>query len=410
MDNNELKPIIKVLGTGGAGCNAVAYMSHAEIKGVEFLGANTDSQDLEKLLNMKRIQLGKELTKGLGAGADPKIGKKSAEESEEEIRESLKGSDLLFLSAGMGGGTGTGAAPVIAEIAKELGMLVVAVVTKPFDYERKKRMDQAESGIEKLREHVDALIVIPNDQLRNVIPLDTPLSEVFAKVDEVLHRAIQGIAEIVTRRGVINIDFNDLKTIMNNSGNAMIGMGVATGDNRAEEAAMEAINSPLLEEKNLSNAQRAIVNVSFGADSSLKDFETVGQVVKQITSEDAEVIMGTSVDEKLGDGIKVTIVATDFKMEEDKPVVEEKIISQAVEEVKEVVKDDLDGIPHFLKKDKSNVKVDLPKVKNPVEEVKEIEEEVDQVEDQKEDPVVKKEQKVVEKPKANIPHFLRKEI
>lgn len=399
---NDLKPIIKVLGAGGAGCNAVAYMSHAEIEGVEFIGANTDAQDLEKLVNIKRIQLGKEETKGLGAGADPKVGRKSAEENRKEIQECLEGSNLLFISAGMGGGTGTGAAPVIAEIAKELGMLVIAVVTKPFDYERQKRMKQAEQGIEKLREHVDSLIVIPNDQLRDVIPMDIPLSEVFERVDQVLHNAIQGIAEIVTRRGVINIDFNDLKTIMSNSGNAMIGVGYATGENKATEAALLAIQSPLLEEKNLSNAQRAIVSVSLGSDSSLKDFEAVGQVVKQITAEDAEVIIGTSIDEKLNEGIKVTIIATDFKTNLD--VIEEEK-NQNKNIVKEVVVekeiDELDDLPSFIKKkgvDKNIIE------KKPIE---------DLIESKEKDPVIIKEVEIEiteVKTKTNIPHFLRKPI
>lgn len=407
---NESKPIIKVLGAGGAGCNAVAYMSHAEIEGVEFLGANTDAQDLEKLVSVKRIQLGKEETKGLGAGADPKVGRKSAEENREEIRQELEGSNLLFISAGMGGGTGTGAAPVIAEIAKELGMLVIAVVTKPFDYERQKRMKQAEQGIEKLKEHVDSLIVIPNDQLRDVIPLDTPLSDVFQKVDEVLHKAIQGIAEIVTKRGVINIDFNDLKTIMNNSGNAMIGMGIATGENKATEAALQAIHSPLLEEKNLSNAQRAIINVSLGTDSSLKDFEAVGQVVKQITAEDAEVIMGTSVDEKLNEGIKVTIIATDFKSEDKiKEETKQVIIEEPKPIIKEEPKNEIDELPSFLKKPSNSSAKDDKEIKE------------DQIITKKEDPVEEKEKKetvVAKKTKeikeqkstTDIPHFLKKRI
>ncbi len=413
---NELKPIIKVLGVGGGGCNAVAYMSHAEIEGVEFLAANTDAQDLEKLNDIKKIQLGVELTGGLGAGANPKVGKKSAEENREEIRQSLDGANLVFISAGMGGGTGTGAAPVVAEIAKELGMLVVAVVTKPFDYERQQRMDQAMSGITNLQEHVDAIIIIPNEKLRDVIPSDTALSKVFEQVDQVLYKAIQGISDIITKRGLINIDFNDLKTIMSNSGSAMMGMGIASGEDRATTAALDAIHSPLLEEKNLSNAKRAVVNVGLGIDGTLKDFEAVGDVIKTFTAEDAQVIMGTSVDESLGDNIKVTIIATDFqsevvaKIEEPKPIIEEKII---IEEKKEV--DEIDELPSFIKSKKQHGsffnKENLSSLESkPLFEVpvQEPTQEKEIIQEVKNDPIPTKEEPKKEDPV--IPNFLKKRI
>lgn len=351
--NRELKPIIKSIGVGGGGCNATAYMSHSEIEGVEFLAANTDAQDLEKLTGIKTIQLGAKLTNGLGAGANPKIGRRSAEESEDEIRESIKGANMLFISAGMGGGTGTGAAPIIAEIAKSMGMLVIAVVTKPFHYERERRMTQAVSGIEALKEHADSLIVIPNDQLRQVIPVGTPMGEVFEKVDQVLYKAIQGIAEIIIKRGIINIDFNDLKTTMKDSGNAMIGLGIAEGENRAEVAAKEAINSPLLEEKNLSKAKRAVVNVSFGMSGTLEDYEEVGKVVKSTTAENAEVIMGYSIDESLVDQIKVTIIATDFETEEDRLEAMPKVEAKPVEDKKEDGKEKETALPSFMKPNKT---------------------------------------------------------
>lgn len=410
---NELKPIIKVLGVGGGGCNAVAYMSHAEIDGVEFLAANTDAQDLGKLGDINKIQLGVELTEGLGAGANPKIGKKSAEESRDEIRQSLEGANLVFISAGMGGGTGTGAAPVIAEIAKELNMLVVAVVTKPFDYERQQRMDQAVSGINNLKDHVDAMIVIPNEKIREVIPSDTPLSKVFEQVDQVLYKAIQGISDIVTKRGLINIDFNDLKTIMKDSGSAMMGMGIASGENRAREAALEAIHSPLLEEKNLSHAKRAVINVGLGIDGSLKDFEDVGDIVKTFTAEDAQVIMGTSVDETLGDNIKVTIIATDFQSDNEIKKEEPKADIQEVLTIEEPIQlEKEEELPSFIKAKKTHGsffnKENLSKLDNlgnfeeEKEDLKTTVEEIKQVE--KPEPVAPKK----EEPK--IPNFLKKKI
>lgn len=367
---NNLKPIIKVIGVGGGGCNAISFMSYSEIDGVEFIAANTDAQDLEKLKNVnKKIQLGEKLTSGLGAGADPKIGRKSAEDDEEIIRNYLEGANLLFISAGMGGGTGTGAAPVIAEIARKMGLLVIAVVTKPFDFERESRMNKALKGIEELRPNVDSLIIIPNQKLKDIMPEETSLKEVFESVDRVLYDAIQGISDIVTKTGFINIDFNDLKTIMSNSGdtkNSLIGIGKAKGEGRATKAALEAINCPFLEERNLSSANGVIVNVTLDVDASLKEFEEVGDVIKSITSEGAEVIMGATISEKASDEITVTIIATDFIAKENKEIIENKD-TKKIEEIDS-------ELPSFLSKNKN--KKTTPKNENkniPIEILEKIE-------------------------------------
>jgi cell division protein FtsZ len=396
---SELKPKIKSIGVGGGGCNATAYMSHSEIEGVEFIAANTDAQDLEKLTkDIKKIQLGEKLTSGLGAGANPKIGRRSAEESEEEIRAAIEGANMLFISAGMGGGTGTGAAPIIAEIAQSMGILVVAVVTKPFHYEREKRMSQALDGIKALQEHTDSLIVIPNDQLKQIIPINTPMGEVFEKVDQVLYKAIQGIAEVVTVKGIINIDFNDLKTVMKNSGNSMIGLGIAEGEDKAKKAAEEAINSPLLEAKNLSRAKRAVVNVSLGIEGTLEDFEQVGEVVKSKTAEGAEVIMGYSVDEKLTNQVKVTIIATDFETEEDLLKLKEDNVVEIEDKIETTnVEENSNKLPNFIKRGsiKDDVKTNIAKEEVDLKDVEEKKCETP-IEDQT--------------PKKKIPQFLKKKI
>lgn len=360
MSSKDLKPIIKVIGVGGGGCNAISFMSYSEINGVEFLAANTDAQDLEKLDNVqKKIQLGQKLTQGLGAGADPKIGRKSAEEDEELIRNYLEGGNLLFIAAGMGGGTGTGSAPVIADIAKKMGFLVVAVVTKPFAFERNARMNKALKGIEELKDNVDSLIVIPNEKLKEVEDISLSLTTIFENVDQVLYNSIQGISDIITKPGLINIDFNDLKTVMKDSGNSMIGIGRATGENKAERAALEAISCPFLEEKNLSSAKRVIVNVSLEVNGSLEDFDAVGRVVESITAEDAEVIMGTTINEKADDEITVTIIATDFLSNEEIEEIdrikelETKKEKSVKEETIEVIEED-DGLPDFIKGIKKN--------------------------------------------------------
>lgn len=406
--NEVNKPVIKVLGVGGGGCNAIAYMSYKEISGVDLLAANTDVQDLEKIKEIEKIQLGVKVTNGLGAGADPKIGRKAAEENEENIRSFLEGSNLLIISSGMGGGTGTGASPVIAEIAKSMGMLVVAVVTKPFDYERGQRMDRALKGIDELKDYVDSLIVIPNEKIRETISPDTALTEVFKEVDQVLHRAIEGISDVVTKPGFINIDFNDLKTCMKESGNAMIGLGYGEGENKAKKAALQAINCNLLEEKNLNKAKRAVINVTLGLDGTLNDFNEVGEIIKSITSDGANVIMGTSVDEKLNDQAKVTIIATDFNSEEDQKIEEEKEITPIKEEIQ--VEDKKDELPSFIKTNKSNEskipKQDKKDQKNTKDDLKESIE--------IKDPIIEKEKIVEEKKeeitKPKIPSFLRKKV
>lgn len=386
---NECKPVIKVIGVGGGGCNAISFMSCKDIESVKFIAANTDAQDLEKLDAVEdKIQLGKELTKGLGAGANPEIGRESAELDKELICSFLENTNMLFISAGMGGGTGTGAAPVIAKYAREMGILVVAVVTKPFAFEREQRMKKAESGIEELKKHVDSLIVIPNENLRDSIKGNTPLAEVFETVDNVLFNAIEGISDVITKPGIINIDFNDVKTIMNNSGNAMIGIGVGSGENKAREAAEAAINCPLLEEKNLSCAKRVIVNVTLDLSGNLDDFEAVGDIVKQITAEDAEVITGTSY-ESLDDQIKVTIIATDFV--DSSKVVEDVVVEEPVDNS---LNNDL---PSLL----------MPKSKNKNENLLEIESTKEDLDHKENDQPIQEEEKVEE---ISLPMFLRKKI
>lgn len=309
--NNKLEPIIKVIGVGGGGGNAVSHMAVNDIEGVQFIVANTDSQALNQLNVKDKIQLGVGITGGLGAGANPEVGKQAATENEEMIKDFLKGANMVFVTCGMGGGTGTGAAPVVAEIAKSLGVLTVGVVTKPFKFEGKTREKHASEGIKELSNHVDSLIVIPNEKLSEVLGKKINLFEAFSVANDVLFNAVQGIAEIITKPGIINVDFNDLKTIMNNSGQSMMGIGIAKGEDRAQKAAQLAIESPLLEDTNLSGAKGIIINVTSGFDLDLGEFEEVGDIVKGIASSEANIIAGTSVDENIEQGeIRVTIVAT----------------------------------------------------------------------------------------------------
>ncbi|WP_392566793.1 cell division protein FtsZ [Utexia brackfieldae] len=309
------EPVIKVIGVGGGGGNAVEYMVVEHIEGVEFFAANTDAQALRKSKVGQTIQIGSSITKGLGAGANPEVGRTSAEEDRESIRNALEGADMVFIAAGMGGGTGTGAAPVVAEIAKELGILTVAVVTKPFSFEGKKRMAFAEQGIAELAQHVDSLITIPNDKLLKVLGRGVTLLNAFSAANGVLMGAVQGIAELITRPGLINVDFADVRTVMSEMGYAMMGSGKATGDNRAEEAAEMAISSPLLEDIDLSGARGVLVNVSAGLDLSLEEFETVGNTVKAFASDNATVVIGTTLDPEMSDEIRVTVVATGVGMD-----------------------------------------------------------------------------------------------
>jgi cell division protein FtsZ len=308
---------IKVIGVGGGGSNAVNHMIRENVLGVHFICANTDAQALSRCGAPILLQLGADLTKGLGAGADPEVGRKAAEENHDRIKDMLEGSDMVFITAGMGGGTGTGAAPVFAHIAKELGILTVAVVTKPFTFEAKKRMLAAEHGIRSLSKSVDCLIIIPNDKLLNVLGKDTTLLSAFRTADNVLLGAVQGIAGVITTPGLINVDFADVRTVMSEMGMAMMGTGVGTGENRAAEAAQAAISSPLLEDIDLSGAKGVLVNITAGMDMSIGEFEVVGQVVKSFTSENATVVVGTVIDPDMSNELHVTVVATGLGRKEE---------------------------------------------------------------------------------------------
>ncbi len=309
-DNLPENAVIKVIGVGGGGGNAIRHMLGANIQGVEFIRANTDRQALEDNLPGVVLQLGVNITKGLGAGANPEVGRQSALEDRDRIREVLAGADLVFVTAGMGGGTGTGGAPVVAEIAKELGALTIAVVTKPFPFEGKKRMDYAEQGIQQLREKVDSLITIPNQKLLSVLGKGVTLLDAFSAANNVLLDAVQGISELITRPGLINVDFADVRTVMSEMGSAMMGTGVATGENRARLAAEAAIASPLLDDVSLSGARGVLVNITAGQDLSIAEFEEVGDAIKSFTSEDATVIVGTVIDPAMSGELRVTLVAT----------------------------------------------------------------------------------------------------
>ncbi|MGL4735276.1 MAG: cell division protein FtsZ [Enterovibrio sp.] len=302
--------VIKVIGVGGGGGNAVEHMVRESIEGVEFITVNTDAQALRKTAVRTVIQIGSDVTKGLGAGANPQVGRESAMEDRDAIKAELEGADMVFIAAGMGGGTGTGAAPVIAEVAKELGILTVAVVTKPFSFEGKKRMAFAEQGIEELSKHVDSLITIPNEKLLKVLGRGISLLDAFAKANDVLKNAVQGIAELITRPGLINVDFADVRTVMSEMGHAMMGSGISSGDDRAEEAAEMAISSPLLEDIDLAGARGVLVNITAGFDMRLDEFETVGNTVRAFASDNATVVIGSSLDPDMNDELRVTVVAT----------------------------------------------------------------------------------------------------
>ena len=310
MDTFPQNAVIKVVGVGGGGGNAIEHMLSANIEGVEFVCANTDAQALKNHSAKTSLQLGTDLTKGLGAGANPDVGRDAALEDRDRIHEVIEGADMVFITAGMGGGTGTGAAPVVAEVAKELDILTVAVVTKPFPFEGKKRMMVAEQGIAALSEHVDSLITIPNEKLMTVLGKNISLLDAFKSANDVLLGAVQGIAELITRPGLINVDFADVRTVMSEMGMAMMGSGAATGEDRARAAAEKAIASPLLEDVNLSGARGILVNVTAGMDLSIGEFDEVGHAVKEFASEDATVVVGTVIDPEMQDELRVTVVAT----------------------------------------------------------------------------------------------------
>lgn len=344
---------IKVIGVGGGGCNAVNRMIESGVKGVEFVVANTDLQVLNTSLAPVKIQIGTELTNGLGAGANPQIGKEAALESKTELEEALKGADMVFVTCGMGGGTGTGAAPVIANIAQGMGALTVGIVTKPFSFEGKKRMNQALSGLEELKKNVDTLIVIPNDRLREIIDKTTPLLDSFKEVDNVLRRGVQSISDLIAVAGLINLDFADVKAVMEKRGNALIGIGMGVGEDRAAEAARQAVSSPLLE-TSISGATDAIINVTGGSNLTLFEVEEAAEVIRSSANTDINTIFGAVINENLNDEIIVTVIATGFE-DKSEPLYQSYSGNTRREEARKVETDDSSNeddtiIPAFLRK------------------------------------------------------------
>ena len=356
---------IKVIGVGGAGNNAVNRMLDLGIKNVDFIAVNTDRQALQKSKAPTKIQIGEKITRGLGAGANPDIGAQSAEESKTEITEVLRGADMVFVTAGMGGGTGTGAAPTVAGIAKEMGILTIGVVTKPFTFEGKKRLAEAERGIESLKGKVDTLIVIPNDKLLQIIDRKTSMAEAFMMADDVLRQGVQGISDLITVTGNINLDFADVKTIMQNTGMAHMGIGVASGENKAEDAAKQAVQSPLLE-TTIEGARGVIINVTGGTDLGLQEVNTAAELVQRSVDPEANIIFGTVIDESMNDQIQITVIATGFEDQNENTTIgkrvdnlgsktwEKKINSIPSSQDLNNSQNDLD-IPSFLRKNKNKV-------------------------------------------------------
>ncbi len=336
MDSYSQTAVIKVIGVGGGGGNAVMHMVAAGIDGVDFICANTDAQALKSAKVKTSLQIGCNITKGLGAGANPEVGRQAAMEDRDRIQEVIEGSDMLFITAGMGGGTGTGAAPVVAQTAKEMGILTVAVVTRPFEMEGIKRRAIADQGINELSRYVDSLITIPNEKLLSVLGSETTLLDAFRAANEVLQGAVQGIAELITRPGLINVDFADVRTVMSEMGMAMMGSGTAAGPDRAREAAEAAASSPLLEDVNLAGANGILVNVTAGENLSIGEFQEVGNTVKEYASENATVVIGTVIDPKMKDSIRVTVVATGLGEN-----------AQAARPQMEVVKKAANGDPNY---------------------------------------------------------------
>ncbi|MFA7216769.1 MAG: cell division protein FtsZ [Candidatus Paceibacterota bacterium] len=371
---------IKVLGIGGSGKNALNYMINSKVKGVDFIAINTDSQDLHHSLAKKKIHIGKNLTRGLGAGMNPELGKRAVEETKEEIQEAVKGADMVFISGGLGGGTCTGAAPIVARISKEMGALTVAVVTKPFFFEGPQRMNLAEAGLDELRQAVDAIIVIPNDRLLSTISKETTAKNAFAICDDVLKSAVEGISDLITNPGIINIDFADIKAVMENAGPALMGIGTATGEKRAEEAAKMAINSPLLE-VSINGAKGLLFSIAGGDDLGMFEIQDAAKIITESVDPNAKIIFGTVKDDKLKKGeVKITVIASNFPenftkktlfqsqpmrqssdtndFEEDKGKIYNSVPAPKIEEeVKENKKDDDDddewgAVPAFLRRSK----------------------------------------------------------
>ena len=352
MDVDPSNAVIKVVGVGGGGGNAVNHMLKAAIEGVDFICANTDAQALSSSEVKTQLQIGSNLTKGLGAGANPAVGHQAAMEDKDRIAETLKDTDMVFITAGMGGGTGTGAAPVVAEVAKEMGILTVAVVTKPFPFEGPKRMKVADEGIEELSRHVDSLITIPNERLLEVMGKSMSLLDAFCAANDVLLNAVQGIAELITRPGLINVDFADVRTVMSEMGMAMMGTGFASGENRAHEAATAAVQSPLLDDVNLVGAKGILVNITAGLDLAIGEFDEVGNTVRDFADEDATVVVGTVIDPEMQGELRVTVVATGLGDTSAKP--ELTVVEPAVEEMaplSQAVGDD-SGVPNYNDYDK----------------------------------------------------------
>ena len=350
---------IKVIGVGGGGNNAVDRMIEKGLASVDFITINTDHQALSRSQAPTKIQIGEKMTRGLGAGANPEIGTKSAEESREEIVQAIKGTDMLFITAGMGGGTGTGAAPVIASIAKEQGILTVGVVTKPFGFEGRKRMLNAEKGIEELKKSVDTLVIIPNDKILQVIDKKTTMLEAFSKADDVLQQGVQGIADLISNPGVINLDFADVRTIMNNKGVAHMGIGRASGENRAEEAIKQAISSPLLD-TTIDGARCVLINMAGGESLGLMEANMGANLICECVDPDAEIIFGTSINEELGDEIVITVIATDFHNKEIIPQRFEQTKQVATETAHQSVKHEESSIAKEEAHKASEIQVEIP--------------------------------------------------
>ena len=319
VDSAPQSAVIKVIGVGGGGGNAVRHMIDHQVDGVDFICANTDAQALSDISSTTVLQLGAGITKGLGAGANPEVGRAAALEDRDRIADALHGADMVFVTAGMGGGTGTGAAPIVAEVARELGILTVAVVTRPFSFEGKKRVNTAEEGLSEIAQHCDSLITIPNEKLLEVLGSNTTLLDAFKEANDVLLGAVQGIADLIIRPGLVNVDFADVRTVMSEMGSAMMGTDSASGENRAREAAERAINSPLLDDIDLSGARGILVNITAGLDLSLGEFSEVGATIEDIASEDATVVVGTVIDPDMTDSLKVTVVATGLRSAEVRP-------------------------------------------------------------------------------------------
>ncbi len=348
---------LKVVGIGGGGCNAVNTMIKSDLHGVEFIAANTDAQALAVCGAPLKMQLGAKLTKGLGAGANPEVGRNATLEDRDRIREAISGADMVFITAGLGGGTGTGGAPIVASIAKDIGALAVAVVTKPFLFEGRKRQRQAEEGLKELRKCVDTLITIPNARLLNIAGKDTPLLEIFRRADDVLLQAVKGISDLITIHGLINLDFADVRTIMSEMGLALMGTGIASGENRALEAAQRAISSPLLEDITIAGARGILINVTGGPDLSLYEVNEASSLIQEEAHEDANIIFGAVIDENLRDEMRVTVIATGFGKAEERSEHVPETRLEAAEREKTVIsftrRDNNREIPAYLRQEKN---------------------------------------------------------